>query len=421
MGENKVKYLNTALIISLFNILFCSLLISLLTFSFSDSGRGVFGKKIQDDLVTREEKGHLFTERALSELPDDFAILVEAYEILKDSYVDKDELDAEKLSQGAVKGMIDALDDPYSAFVSPEMADLEMSALKGKYQGIGAYVGIQDEQITVIAPMAGSPAEAANLQPGDAILEINGESTQEMNLTEAALKIQGPQGTSVILLILHEGEDEPVEIEIVRDEIKLDSVFWEIKDGIAHIRITSLLQTTSGELSSALKEIVDAGAAGIVLDLRNNPGGLLDAAVNVTSQFLASGTAVDIVDSEGNHSPLKVRSGGLATQLPLVVLVNGGSASGSEVIAGALQDYGRAKLAGSQTFGKGSVQTISSLTDGSSVHITIARWYTPYGRLIEGNGLTPDFALEITGDELLSWAFEYVKEQINTSSVTARS
>ena len=342
-------------------------------------------------------------------LPPEFDILVEAWRILNEDYVDKDELDPDKLSQGAVKGMMEALDDAPSYYVDPDAHQLELNNLKGQYQGIGAYVSIRDGQLMIIAPIDGSPAERSGIKAGDKVLEIDGEDTSKLNLIEAVLKIQGPEGTAVKLLILHDGAIEPVEIEIIRDEIKLESVIYEMRDNIAYIRLTQFLQSTGDDLEEALKDIIRKGASGIVLDLRNNPGGLLDISVDIASQFLARGIVVDLVDSEGRHSPLKVKSGGIATHLPIVVLVNSGSASASEIVAGALQDYGRAKLAGSKTFGKGSAQVVRNMEDGSSLHITVARWFTPAGRPIDGVGITPDFVLDLEGEELVEWAIDYLK------------
>ena len=345
-------------------------------------------------------------------LPPEFDILTEAWRMLSEEYVDKGELDPEKLSRGAVRGMIKALDDPYSFYIDPETHQLDMASLTGKYQGIGAVIGISDEQLTIVAPFADSPAERAGIKAGDRIMEINGESTSELTLIEASLKIRGPEGTSIILLILREGESEPVEIEIIRGEITLESVSAEMRGDVAYIRIIQFLSSTGDDLHDALQDVMDEGATSIILDLRNNPGGLLNAAIDVASQFLAGGIVVDVVDGDGMHNPLQVKGKGIATDLPLVVLVNGGSASASEIVAGALQDYGRAELAGSQTFGKGSVQVIHKLEDGSALRLTMARWFTPSGTRIDGEGITPDFLLELEGDDLIDWAIDHLKKQI---------
>ncbi len=354
------------------------------------------------------------------ELPPEFKIVKEAWQLLSQHYVDKAKLDPKALSQGAVKGMIEALDDPYSAFVDPQTRQLELSNFEGRFEGIGAVISMKDKQLTIVSPIVGSPAEKAGIRPGDKILKIDGEPTSKMSLVEATMKIRGPKGTTVNLVILHQGEDQPVEIQIIRDEIKVESVILEMRGDIAYIRITQFLKSTGGDLETVLKQAIRGGAKGVILDLRNNPGGLLNAAVDVASQFLAMGIVARVVDNEGRESQVPVKRGGVATHLPVIVLVNGGSASGSEIVAGALQDYGRAKLAGSQTFGKGSVQTVRDLSDGSGLHITAYRWLTPLGRPIDGVGLKPDFVLELKDEELVNWAVDYLKKLVGVSSLFAR-
>jgi carboxyl-terminal processing protease len=404
MESKKKDLLTISLVICLVNVIFIVLIFSFVSFS------NIFPLREQQSRLT--DNGTPRTETKIEGLPEEFGILNEAWDSVSEIYVNKNELDAEKLSQGAVRGMIEALDDPYSAYVDPETYELEISSLKGKYQGIGAYISSKDEQLSIIAPMEGSPAERAGIQKGDVILEINGESTEGMSATEAALKIQGPKGTSVTLLILSLDADEPREVVVTRDEITLESVKWEMHDTIAYIQLAGFKQTTNKDLTDALKKILEGGAEGIVLDLRNNPGGLLNAAVDIGSNFLDGVALVDVVDSDGVHRPINARRGGIATEIPLVVLVNDASASASEVLAGALQDYGRAKLIGTTTFGKGSVQIIRMLDDGSALHLTTARWLTPLGRPIEGVGLTPDIPLDIEGDELIDWAVDYLASEI---------
>jgi carboxyl-terminal processing protease len=347
-----------------------------------------------------------------SELPPEFNILNEAWKQLSEDYVDKSKLDPKILSEGAVRGMMESL-DPFSSYAAPDIHKLEMSTFEGKFEGIGAVISMKDKQLTVVAPVADSPAEKAGIKAGDKILEIDGQSTSRLSLIEATFKIRGPKGTSVKLLVLHEGESEPVEIQIVRDEITEKSVSLDMRDDIAYVRITQFLKSTGSDLHAVLEDAINnKGAKGIVLDLRNNPGGLLDAAADVASQFLAMGLVAKVVDNEGNESVVPVNRGGIATHLPLIVLVDGGSASASEIVAGALQDYGRAKLAGSQTFGKGSVQVVRELSDGSALHITAYRWLTPFGRPIDGVGLTPDFVLDLKDEALVDWAIQYLHDQI---------
>lgn len=342
----------------------------------------------------------------------------EAWNIIVNDYVEKDKIDTRVLSGGAIRGMIDTLKDPYSAYLPQETYQSEMKSLRGGYQGIGAYVGVKDGQITFIAPIEGSPAQKAGLKPGDKLLKINGESVEGLSLTEAVLKIQGPSGTDVTITVLHEGEKDPVNLTITRSEIQLKTVSSQMRGDMAYIRISMFSDKTSSELLSALKEL-PAGAKGIILDLRNNPGGPLQAAIEVTSQFIKDGVAVSVVDNKGGKTTMDVVNMGLVTDLPLVVLVNQGSASGSEVLGGALQDHGRAKLAGAQTFGKGSVNTVRQLKDGSAIFLTIGRWLTPAGRPIEGKGLTPDIPLDPEGDKLVDWAVDYLKTQGSTTGKTA--
>jgi carboxyl-terminal processing protease len=339
-------------------------------------------------------------------LQQGLGVVGQAWDIIFQDYVDKDRLDAEALAQGAVKGMVEALDDPYTAYLDPTAYELSQKGLEGKFEGIGAYVASENGQVVVIAPVAGSPADEAGIRAGDVILEVDGKSTADMSLTEVVLSVQGPKGTTVTLSILHQGETEPVLIEIVRAEIEVPSVRFEMMDDIAYINITNFSERTAGELAPVMEEVKQQ-ASGIVLDLRSNPGGLVDSVVGVASFFINDGVVLDVVDNEGNHQTYSVEPG-LATDLPMVVLVDEYSASGSEVLAGALQDYGRAVIAGNTTFGKGSANTMQPLQDGSALYITYARWFTPKGRLIEGEGIHPDYELDLENVDAVQWAIDYL-------------
>jgi len=335
-------------------------------------------------------------------------VVEQAWEIIFQDYVDKGELDAETLAQGAVRGMVEALDDPYTSYLDTEAYQLSLQDLEGRFEGIGAYVAVKDDQIIIVAPIADSPADKAGIKAGDVILEIDGQSTSDMSLAEAVLEVRGPQGTMVSLLVLHEGETEPELIEIVRAEIEVSSVRFEMMEEIAYIEITYFFERTAQELSTVL-ESVNQQAEAIILDLRGNPGGLLSVVVDVTGFFLEEGVVLDVVDNEGNHDTHSVKPGGVTTDLPMVVLVDEYSASGSEVLAGALQDYGRATIAGAKTFGKGSVNILRQLDDGSGLYITSARWFTPNGRLIEGEGIYPDYELELEEEDAIQWALDYLR------------
>ncbi len=336
-------------------------------------------------------------------------LVAEARDVIFRDYVEPEELDTDELNRGAIRGMVEALDDPYSAYLDPEMYQLSLSDFEGKFEGIGAHVAIRDDQIVIIAPIPDTPAERAGIRAGDKILGIDGKLTTGMSLAEAVILVRGPGGTAVNLLILHEGESEPVEIEIERAEIKVDSVYAEMREDVTYINVTHFSSRTDIELLSVLESVALEGATGIILDLRSNPGGILPAVVDVASRFLAEGTVVNVVNNQGEYTHMSVEPKQITIDLPMVVLVDEFSASGSEVLAGALQDYGRATIVGKNTFGKGSVNVLRPLSDGSGLYITTGRWLTPEGRLIEGKGIAPDYELELGGEEAISWAVNYLK------------
>ena len=338
-------------------------------------------------------------------------IMEQAWNIIFQDYVDQDRLDATILSQAAIKGMVEALDDPYTSYLDAETYQLGMGHLEGKFEGIGAHVGIRDEQLTIIAPITDSPAAKAGIRAGDIILEIDGRSASGISTAEAVLIIRGPKGTPVRLLILHQGDTEPEEIEVVRAEIELSSIRFEMREDIAYINITHFSERTNEELSPVLQSLTQEAATGIVLDLRSNPGGLLQTVVDVASHFLTEGVVIYVVDNQGERTATEVTPEGTTTDLPLVVLIDSYSASASEVLAGALQDYARATIAGTRTYGKGSINVLHQLQDGSGLYITTARWLTPNGRPIEGEGIEPDpgYELELEGEYAIEWAIEYLK------------
>ena len=330
-----------------------------------------------------------------SQLPPEFGRVNEAWDLLQREHIDRSSLDASDLSGGAIRGMLDALNDPYASFLDPQRFGEEESKIQGVFEGIGAQVGIREELLTVIAPLPDTPAERAGIRAGDVILEVNGESTEDLSLQEAVSRIRGRKGTTVELLVLHANELDPVLIPIVRGEIPLETVrFNMLDDGIGHLQISSFASTTNGHVAEALQEFRANNGRSLIVDLRYNPGGLLGVVVDVTSQFLEEGLVTYELDGLGNRREWKVSSGGNGRDIPMVVLVNQYSASASEVFAGAIIDHDRAPVVGESTFGKGSVNTRHRLSDGSGIYYTIARWYTPNGTLIEGSGITPTIAVE---------------------------
>ena len=338
----------------------------------------------------------------------DIDVVDEAWQIILNNYVTKDKINTANLTAGAIKGMLEALDDPYASYMSPRTYQLRQSDLTGQFEGIGAFVGIKDRQLTVISPIPDSPAAKSGILAGGIILEVDSLPTSEMSLEEAVLRIRGPRGTTVVLLILHLGKTEPEEIKIVRATIEVRTVTFEMKGDIAYIRIFHFNERTDIELTKLLKDMEGKGATGIILDLRSNPGGLLEVVVDVASHFIKKGVIVYVVDNQGGRTASSVKLPDVTTTLPIVALSDNFSASGSEVLLGALQDYSRATVAGTTTFGKGSVNTFYPLKDGSGIYLTIARWATPNGRLIEGKGIEPDIELTLQGDNTTQWAIDYL-------------
>ena len=346
---------------------------------------------IQEIVAALERGPELITPDQYQLDAPDLGAIWQVWDILVEEYGGKENLDAEVLSDAAIRGMLEALGAPYTSYLSPEAYTLQTEDYSSAFEGIGARVNIVEGRLTIVAPISGSPAEKAGLSTGDVIQAVDDESVEGLSLAEAVLKVRGEEGTSVDLLVVHQGLNEPETITIVRGHIQLPTVVWErMSEGAAYIRIEEFLEETIEELDDALREITSQDVTGLVLDLRFNPGGLLKSTVSVASQFLNDGLVLYQIDATGNRTDSQVVSGGRALDIPMVVLVNGFSASAAEVLAGALQDHGRADLIGSRTFGKGSVNIMQKLSDGSAIDLTYALWYTPDGGLIEGQGLVPD-------------------------------
>ncbi len=358
------------------------------------------------------------SDTSIEGLPPEFQRLAEVWDLIKEEHIDAENLDPRVISDGAIRGMLRALEDPYASFLNQEQYSLESEDIRGFFGGIGAEVGVRDGVMTILAPMPDTPAEAAGVKAGDVILEVDGESIRDLSLLQVVQLIRGEKGTKVTLLIRHLRSTEPVSIEIERDIIKLVSVNLLMQVGrIGHLRLSGFTGTTGEELIVALERFERSQGVGLVVDLRNNPGGLVSSVVEVTSQFIGKGLVLYQVDAQGNRRDWGVKSGGKALDVPIVVLVNEFSASASEVFAGAIFDNKRATIIGSTTFGKGSVNNLWPLDDGSGIVFTTARWFTPNGILIEGEGITPDVVLEpledVDDDVQLDRAIEILKDEIS--------
>jgi carboxyl-terminal processing protease len=329
-----------------------------------------------------------------------FAPFWESWNIVHEQYVDQPVDDAE-LVRGAIRGMLESLGDPHSSYMDPVTYENANAELSGEYEGIGAYVDTTTEFLTIISPMPGSPAEAAGIQSGDRIIAIDGDDMTGIDPELVRLKVVGPAGSTVRLTVARDEEAEPLEFEIRRERITVKAASGRILESqIAYVELTTFGDKTMPELRSALKEVMAQRPAGLILDLRNNGGGYLDTAVEVTSQFLGDGVVLYEQYGDGTRQVYEVEPGGLATKVPMIVLINEGSASASEIVAGALQDSGRAQLVGVTSYGKGTVQNWIPLSDDQgAVRITIATWLTPDERTIHDVGLTPDVSVEMTHDD----------------------
>jgi carboxyl-terminal processing protease len=307
------------------------------------------------------------------------------------------------LPYAAIEGVIDATGDPYTAFLDPLRAEILRTDLQGGFEGIGATVRLRpDGNLEIVQPLPGWPAIQAGLLSGDAVLEIDGVKVQGMTLYEAISAIRGPSGTTVRLLVAREGTEEPFVVEIERAHIDLPAVESRmLEDNIGYVRLSEFGEVATGELRGALRELRANDLDGLVFDLRGNRGGFLSVAVEVTSQFVGDGPILIERFKDGRERQYSAQAGGLALDVPLVVLVDGGSASASEIAAGAIQDSDRGVLIGTTTLGKGSVQMVQTLSDGSELRVTFARWFTPDGRGIHGEGLEPDIEVDLTEEDIL--------------------
>jgi carboxyl-terminal processing protease len=331
----------------------------------------------------------------------EFGVFWQAWHLIEDNFFG-DLPDMQHVTWGAIRGVIDTLDDPHTTFLEPQPRQREKEDLSGRFGGIGAYVSQAEDGSIRLDPMPDLPAAKAGVLQGDIVIQVDDtEVTPEMTVDELVTMVRGEVGTIVRLTLRREGETDPIVVEIERQEIPSPSVQWRMLEeaqGIGYMRIMLFSDRTNKEVQDALEEMEAAGMTHLVVDLRGNGGGLFDAAIDVSSTFLSDGVVVYQVESDGSEKAYDVRGGSKAGDWPLVLLVDGGTASASEIVAGALQDHERGMLIGQKTYGKGSVQHVFDLSDGSSVHITAAKWLTPDRRQIDGQGLDPDEEV-VTTDE----------------------
>jgi len=349
------------------------------------------------------------TTQSVRQNAGDFSILNEIYRILGEDFVNPQAVKPDTLRAGAINGLLQALGDPHTVYIDPESYSLGVDIISGTFEGIGAQVERDPVKgdIVIVTPFRDSPAEKAGIRAGDVVRAVDGESTEGWSVTDAVKRIRGPQGSTVGLTIEHsDGQTE--DVKVTRATIVIPTVFpREVQDSsgstvkdLAYIELQQFTEPTVDALRKALVHIKEAGYKGLILDLRRNPGGALDATVEVADMFLDGGTVLTQVDRNGNQTAYQAKPGGEFTDIPMVVLVGPGSASGSEVLAGALRDHQRATLIGEKTFGKGSVNHLRELSDGGALYVTIARWLTPSGEQIEGVGLQPDVPVAASEDDI---------------------
>ncbi len=358
-------------------------------------GSAVAGGILLDRLVFAE----LVSSNARPVMSEpDYKLIAEAWRVISKEYVERKDVQSRKLTYGAVTGMVNALGDTgHSAFLSPDMVELEGHFMEGKFSGIGAQIRMKEGRVIILAPMEDSPAQRAGLQSGDVIMQVDGKDVVGQSIEEVVKRITGTAGTTVTLTILSPKTGQTRQIPLVRARITVHNVTWARMpaSGMAVLRIAGFSEGVAGDIRKALTEIRKQGINSIILDLRDNPGGIFEAAVGTASQFLNSGTVALVKSSNGDTKPVPVQHGGVATDVRLVVLINEGTASGAEILAGALQDAHRARLVGEKTFGTGTVLKSFKLSDGSALLLAIAEWLTPNGRVIWHKGISPDVAVSL--------------------------
>ncbi len=336
------------------------------------------------------------------DIPVEFATFWEAWSFLNEQFYGEIPPDDERV-YGAIRGMVTSFGDQHTGFIDPVRAEVFSEDINGSFEGIGATIRLDEfGRLIIVDPMPGSPALNAGLRPGDIVIEIDGQSLEGLSLYEDVLLIRGPADSTVVLSIFREGETEPFDVSIVRDTIEIEVVESELlENNIGHVRLTQFSKGAANLAGDAIESLLDQGATAIIFDLRSNPGGLLSEAVDVSALFIEEGPVVIERLKGGEERAFNADfSRHVAVDTPLVVLTNGGSASASEIVAGAIQDYERGTVIGQQTFGKGSVQLPHKLSDGSELRVTVAEWLTPLARQIHGEGITPDVEVEMTFEDI---------------------
>ncbi|MBX3052836.1 MAG: S41 family peptidase [Caldilineaceae bacterium] len=338
--------------------------------------------------------------------PAQFSTFWQAWNLVQKKFVDRTALDPGPLTYGAIRGMVAALGDTgHSAFLTPQEKSQMASSMGGSFTGVGAEMGVRKGLPVIVAPIDGGPASAAGIQAGDILMKIDGEDATTLTLSAIVQKVRGPAGTQVTLTILRPADSKSYDFTIVRQTIDVPAARWAMIPGtqIALIRLSQFSQNAERDVTAALQGAQSAGATGLIVDVRNDPGGLLDQAIKVTSQFLADGNVLLEADAQNQRVAFPVQPGGQATAIPLVVLVNAGTASSAEIFAGAIQDHQRGQVVGDTTFGTGTVLQPFDLNDGSELLLGVKEWLTPNGRLIRKQGITPDVPIPLAvGTELLT-------------------
>ncbi len=358
-------------------------------------------------------------QQAPQDVDIDFKLFWDTWDLVHKKYIDKKALDPQKLYYGAIQGMVAAIGDPYTVFLPPQAQKSTKEQLSGSFEGVGMQLEFnKDKRLVVSAPLKDTPAERGGVKAGDIILKIGDKDATNLSLPEAVSLIRGPKGTTVTINLYSEGDSKPRDVTLTRDNIVVKSVTYQPKQTksgkkVAYIRISSFGEKTQNEWNEAVSDSLADGAQAVIVDVRNDPGGYLDAAIYIGSEFLADGVVVSQEDYLGNKQDHTVVRAGKMLKLPMTVLINKGSASASEILAGAMQDRGRGKLIGTQSFGKGTIQSAEDLPENTGIHITTAKWLTPNGRWIHNIGLKPDIEIEPATEGTTDVQLDKALEELN--------